>query len=71
MGWFWFIPIFHLPHPRGSAEQSATLVLTRKEIDFPVGIGSNIIDVSVSMEWCSEAADAMNTPERLSSAESA
>ncbi|KAI0659244.1 phosphatases II [Cubamyces menziesii] len=65
MGWFWFIPTFHLPHPRGSAEQSATLVLTRKEIDFPVGIGSNIIDVSVSMEWCSEAADAINTPERL------
>ncbi|KAH9896956.1 phosphatases II [Cubamyces lactineus] len=69
MGWFWFIPTFHLPHPRGSAEQSATLTLTRKEIDFPVGIGSNIIDVSVSMEWCSEAADVINPPERLGSAE--
>ncbi|KAI0336859.1 phosphatases II [Cubamyces sp. BRFM 1775] len=71
MGWFWFIPTFHLPHPRGSGEQSATLVLTRKEIDFPVGIGSHIIDVSVSMEWCSEAADVINPPERLGSAESA
>ncbi|KAL7284123.1 hypothetical protein ACG7TL_001404 [Trametes sanguinea] len=63
MGWFWFIPTFHMPHPRGSDEQqSATLVLARKEIDFPVGIGSNIVDVSVSMEWCSEAADVMKQP---------
>ncbi|KAI0635264.1 phosphatases II [Trametes polyzona] len=71
MGWFWFIPTFHMPHPRGAAEQSATLVLTRKEIDFPVGIGSNIIDVSVSMEWCSEAADVINPPARQGSVESA
>ncbi|CDO74848.1 hypothetical protein BN946_scf184280.g8 [Trametes cinnabarina] len=62
MGWFWFIPTFHMPHPRESGEQSATLMLTRKEIDFPVGLGSNIIDVSVSMEWCSEAADVMKLP---------
>ncbi|KAI0372044.1 phosphatases II [Pilatotrama ljubarskyi] len=70
MGWFWFIPTFHMPHPRGAGEQSATLVLTRKEIDFPVGIGSSILDVSVSMEWCSEAADVANPPARQGSAES-
>ncbi|KAI0360584.1 phosphatases II [Trametes cingulata] len=70
MGWFWFIPTFHMPHPRGGGEQSATLVLTRKEIDFPVGIGSSIIDVSVSMEWCSEAADVVSPPARQGSAES-
>ncbi|KAI8986888.1 phosphatases II [Trametes punicea] len=60
MGWFWFIPAFHMPHPRSSGEQSATLVLTRKEIDFAVGIGSNIIDVSMSIEWCPERTDAFS-----------
>ncbi|KAL1943919.1 hypothetical protein VTO73DRAFT_3737 [Trametes versicolor] len=71
MGWFWFIPTFHMPHPRGAGEQGATLVLTRKEIDFPVGIGASIMDVSVSMEWCSEAADIISPPERQGSMESA
>ncbi|KAI0777771.1 phosphatases II [Trametes elegans] len=71
MGWFWFIPTFHMPHPRGSGEQRATLVLTRKEVDFAVGIGSSIIDVAVSMEWCSEAADVVSPPARQGSVESA
>ncbi|KAI0674415.1 phosphatases II [Trametes maxima] len=71
MGWFWFVPTFHMPHPRASAGESATLVLTRKEVDFPVGIGSSILDVEVSMEWCSEAADVVSPPVRQGSAESA
>ena len=45
------------------------LVLTRKELDFPVGIGANLIDVAVSMEWCSEAADVVSPPERVTSVE--
>ncbi|KAI0711274.1 phosphatases II [Earliella scabrosa] len=69
MGWFWFIPTFHMHHPRGAAEQGATFVLTRKELDFPVGIGANIIDVAVSMEWCSEVADVLSPPERVTSLE--
>ena len=71
MGWFWFIPTFHMHHPRGPGNESATLVLTRKELDFPVGIGANLIDVAVSMEWCSEAADVVDPPERVNSAEMA
>ncbi|KAI0746880.1 phosphatases II [Daedaleopsis nitida] len=71
MGWFWFIPTFHMPHPRGLDQESTTFVLTRKEVDFPVGIGANIIDVAVSMEWCSEAADVVDPPERVNSAEMA
>ncbi|RDX54610.1 phosphatases II [Lentinus brumalis] len=69
MGWFWFIPTFHMHHPRGPGNESATFVLTRKELDFPVGIGANIIDVSVSMEWCSEAADVVSPPARVTSVE--
>ena len=69
MGWFWFIPTFHMHHPRGPGNESATLVLTRKELDFPVGIGANLIDVAVSMEWCSEAADVVSPPERVTSVE--
>ncbi len=72
MGWFWFIPTFHmLEHSRRSAQQSATFVLTRKELDFPVGIGAHIIDITVSMEWCPDTADILSPPERVDSAEMA
>ncbi|TBU59352.1 phosphatases II [Dichomitus squalens] len=69
MGWFWFIPTFHMQHPRGAPgiQQATTLTLTRKELDFAVGIGSNIIDVAVSMEWCDEAANVVSPPERVTS----
>jgi len=30
---------------------STTLHLTRKEIDFPLGLGSSLIDVDIDMEW--------------------
>ena len=58
-----------MQHPRGApgTPQATTFTLTRKELDFPVGIGSNIIDVSVSMEWCDEAADIVSPPERVTS----
>jgi phosphatidylinositol-3,4,5-trisphosphate 3-phosphatase/dual-specificity protein phosphatase PTEN len=26
-------------------------VLTRKELDFPVGLGTGIVDVEIEMEW--------------------
>jgi len=56
MGWLWFIPTFHMPQPPPSPEPSSPLsptkfVLTRKELDFPVGLGSGIIDVEIEMEW--------------------
>lgn len=70
MGWFWFVPAFHLPHERVT-EQPATLVLLRKELDFPLGIGSGIVDVEVTMEWCSEAADVGSPPSREDSPEPA
>ncbi|OBZ78147.1 Phosphatidylinositol 3,4,5-trisphosphate 3-phosphatase and dual-specificity protein phosphatase PTEN [Grifola frondosa] len=57
MGWFWFIPTFHMPYARSSAKSGTTMLLSKKEIDFPLGIGSHIVDVEVSMEWCSEVAD--------------
>ena len=71
MGWFWLIPTFHMPHPRSEAQaqRGTTFVLTRKELDFAVGIGANVVDVAVSMEWCSEAADVVSPPERVTSVE--
>ncbi|TFK41650.1 hypothetical protein BDQ12DRAFT_703689 [Crucibulum laeve] len=57
MGWVWFIPAFHMPQPPPSssnpnpATPSKKFVLTRKEVDFPVGIGSGLVDVEISMEW--------------------
>lgn len=63
MGWFWFIPIFHMSHPPPSSSSPASnvspahttetthLVLTRKELDFPLGAGSALIDVDISLSW--------------------
>lgn len=55
MGWLWIIPAFHMPQPDSSAPlepgEATKLTLTRKEIDFPIGIGSELIDVEISMEW--------------------
>ncbi|PIL27597.1 hypothetical protein GSI_10748 [Ganoderma sinense ZZ0214-1] len=62
MGWFWFIPTFHMHHPGPEGEPGAqrhgtTFTLKRKELDFPIGLGANVIDVALSMEWCKEATD--------------
>lgn len=61
MGWFWFIPTFHMHHHgsedgSGARRHATTFTLKRKELDFPIGLGANVIDVGVSMEWCAEAA---------------
>ena len=49
--------------PSGNT-QSTTLVLTRKEVDFPIGIGANIIDVTVALEWVPALADLLEPPSR-------
>lgn len=61
MGWFWFVPTFHMPQPPPSPGPSlsstatpptkTTFLLTRKDLDFPLGLGSAIIDVEIEMEW--------------------
>ncbi|KIM42319.1 hypothetical protein M413DRAFT_27108 [Hebeloma cylindrosporum] len=57
MGWLWFVPTFHMPQPPPSpgsppsTTTKTTLLLTRKELDFPLGLGSAIIDVEIEMEW--------------------
>lgn len=50
MGWFWFIPAFHTSESPGPVN----FTLSRKDIDFPLGIGSAILDVEILMEWVSE-----------------
>lgn len=44
-----------MPHPpptsTSSPQPPTRFVLTRKEIDFPLGVGSAIIDVEISLEW--------------------
>ncbi|KXN85563.1 Phosphatidylinositol 3,4,5-trisphosphate 3-phosphatase and dual-specificity protein phosphatase PTEN [Leucoagaricus sp. SymC.cos] len=60
MGWAWLIPTFHMPQSSSSTQNGngneneqtrTTLRLTRKEIDFPIGLGTGIVDVEISMEW--------------------
>jgi phosphatidylinositol-3,4,5-trisphosphate 3-phosphatase/dual-specificity protein phosphatase PTEN len=57
MGWFWFIPAFHL----SQSESTTTLRLVRKEVDFPLGPGEWIVDVEIGMEWVAESAPGMPT----------
>jgi len=61
MGWLWFVPTFHMSQPPPSPGLSppsttstptqTTFLLTRKDLDFPLGLGSAIIDVEIEMEW--------------------
>ncbi|KAK0197271.1 hypothetical protein F5146DRAFT_1014777 [Armillaria mellea] len=60
MGWMWFIPIFHMPPPPSTSDSHdaptvSTFRFTRKDLDFPLGIGSSILDVEVALEWVSES----------------
>ena len=48
-------------------EKVRHLKLSRKEIDFPVGIGSALIDVQVSMERCEDSS--AEPPSRMESKE--
>ncbi|KAJ6590565.1 phosphatases II [Mycena vulgaris] len=50
MCWLWFIPAFHMP-PASASGAPTTFTLTRKEVDFPLGVGSAIVDVAIEMEW--------------------
>ena len=70
MGWFWLIPTFHMPHPRSSVTEAVELTFTKKDLDFPLGVGSNIVDVTVSIAWCPEAEDVLEPSQRAGSMES-
>jgi phosphatidylinositol-3,4,5-trisphosphate 3-phosphatase/dual-specificity protein phosphatase PTEN len=64
MGWFWFVPAFHF----AEGERRKKWKLTRKELDFPLGVGSDIIDVEIDMERVGETL--AEPPARVSSIES-
>ena len=64
MGWFWFIPAFHF----AEGEKKKEWTLTREELDFPLGVGSDIIDVEIEMERAEETL--AEPPARVSSIES-
>ncbi|KAK7467326.1 Telomerase protein component 1 [Stygiomarasmius scandens] len=67
MGWLWFIPTFHMPQPPASTTSTAKLLLSKTEIDFPLGVGSSIIDVEISLEWLKPSdAESVQPPARPS-----
>lgn len=53
MTWLWFIPAFHIT----PETPSSSFVLPRDDLDFPIGIGKDIIDVELKMEWCQDEVD--------------
>lgn len=53
MTWMWLIPSFHM----APETPSSSVVLAREELDFAIGIGKDILDVELKMEWCGDEAD--------------
>lgn len=72
MCWLWFIPTFHMPQPSSPSDApKAKFLLTRKELDFPLGVGSSIVDVEISLEWLRATdPEAVQPPARQLSGES-
>ncbi|KAF8838930.1 hypothetical protein BDN67DRAFT_824432 [Paxillus ammoniavirescens] len=49
LGWVWLIPAFHI-----SDSPTSTLILTRDDIDFSIGIGKALVDLKVSFARCDD-----------------
>lgn len=65
MGWFWFIPVFHM-----SDGTVTHFRLGRKDVDFPLGAGAWIVDLDVEMEWTSSEKGSEVPPPRQTSGDS-
>src|SRR5687767_1495264 len=65
MGWMWFIPCFHLPQPPpavGSEPAPTTKILiSRSEVDFPLGFGALLVDVEIEFGWSVEEDEVAET----------
>ncbi|KAG9004722.1 Telomerase protein component 1 [Tulasnella sp. JGI-2019a] len=48
-GWFWFIPAFEQNQSQQGPENTTILTFTRKELDFPLGPGSWLVDVELRL----------------------
>lgn len=71
IGWIWFIPAFHIPSAFPLPSAPAKILLARKEIDFPLGIGAALIDVEISISACSNSdEEIVQPPARQTSQES-
>ncbi|KAJ7151115.1 phosphatases II [Mycena filopes] len=75
MCWLWFVPAFHMPQPPptngGTPPPATKFTLTRKEVDFPLGVGSALVDVEIEMEWLRGAdSEGVQPPARQTSADS-
>ncbi|KIJ56953.1 hypothetical protein M422DRAFT_57516 [Sphaerobolus stellatus SS14] len=66
LGWIWFIPTFHMPQPPPQTGAE----IPPLDIDFPVGIGSWIVDLDIEMQWLPLASAAV-PPARQTSKDSA
>ncbi|KAF8755359.1 phosphatase [Rhizoctonia solani] len=57
MGWMWFIPAFHMAD--GATE--STIKLTRKDVDFPLGVGAWIEGVEIVLTRVENSAEPTST----------
>lgn len=66
MGWIWLIPAFHI----NPDTPTTKILLTRKEVDFPLGVGAALIDVEISLSEVTTSKDSNSSeqpPERQTS----
>lgn len=57
MGWFWLVPLFHLPQPPSKKGHKTTFLLKRSDVDFPLGYGALLIDLEITLGWDVETLD--------------
>ncbi|KAH7345635.1 hypothetical protein B0J17DRAFT_640630 [Rhizoctonia solani] len=57
MGWMWFIPAFHMTD--GATE--STIKLTRKEVDFPLGVGAWIESIEIVLTRVESSSEPTST----------
>ncbi|KAI0065275.1 hypothetical protein BV25DRAFT_1836579 [Artomyces pyxidatus] len=47
--WFWLIPVFHVSDLSPDAEPT-TMTFKKSDLDFPIGLGSSLIDVQLTFQ---------------------
>ncbi|KAI0032605.1 hypothetical protein K488DRAFT_85711 [Vararia minispora EC-137] len=63
MAWMWLIPAFHLPGlSADGAYDPITLVFTKADLDFPIGLGASLVDVAVTLQRVHPSWEAPSSP---------
>jgi phosphatidylinositol-3,4,5-trisphosphate 3-phosphatase and dual-specificity protein phosphatase PTEN len=51
MGWLWIVPLFHLQQPLSRQGEKTTVLLKQSDVDFPLGYGTLLVDIELTLGW--------------------